>query len=164
MPGVWPTNKKVFSNKMNRKSVCTNKFWGDFGVTTRDEFTEWKKKTDEELQERRDWLASMDRIPLPLGPYPYKSKEHGWVIFSLVDPEWNVCFREKKDFKLGLQYIKTPREGIENPPDNQCKTIEALLMQEYFDPEKHCFAKGKEWKYKLPGKYKLFVCFRVFAC
>ena len=165
MPGVWPTNKKFFSSKMNRAKACTNQFWNDFGVESLTEHAEWAKKTEEERQERIQWLTDMDRTQLPLGPYPFKSKEHGWIIFSLDDPDWNVCFSKKKDFKLGLQYIKSPHAGIDGRGIvSPCRTMEARLMQEHFDTEKHCFDNGKEWKCRLPGKCKFFVCFHVFAC
>ena len=163
MPGVWPTSKKIFSSKMKRSKPCTNKFFDNFGEQR---LVKWENKPKEDRDKRLEWLAGMDKTQLPLGPYPLYFKNNGWVTFSFDDKDWHACFSVKKDFNLGLQFVKSPLghsgidgRGIKSP----CERIEARLMQEYFDPENNCFAAGKEWTTKLSGKYKLLFAL-MFAC
>lgn len=147
---------------MERPNACTNKFFKDFGVATQEEYALWSSKTADEQQERAEFLSGLDKTQLPLGPYPLNSKEHGWIKFSFDDPDWHVCFRARKDFKLGLQFLKSPCVGIDGRGiASQCKSIEVRLMQEQFDAENNCFTTGNTWRAKLSGKCKtccLFVC------
>ena len=155
-----------FLQKMKRSKACTNKFFDDFGEQSPAELAKWEKSPKEDRANRLEWLAGMDKTQLPLGPYPLYFKNNGWVTFSFVDKDWHACFSVRKDFNLGLQFVKSSLghsdidgRGITSP----CERIEARLMQEYFDPENNCFAAREEWTVKLSGKYKLLFAL-MFGC
>ena len=132
---------------------CTNQFFKEFGAATEDEYAAWMSKTDNERQERADWLNGMQGTLLPLGPYPLNSKEHGWITFAFTDTNWHVCFKSRKDFKLGLLFKKSPCVGIDGRGiPTPFKSVEVRLMQEQFDAENNCFTTGNSWPSRLSGK------------
>ena len=138
---------------MERPSSCTNQFHKEMGVATQDEVDAWTSKSEQELADRLTWLSERDGTQLPLGPYPYYHKRHGWITFSFVAQNWHVCYEARKDFKLGLKFVKTPCVGIDGRGiPTPFKSVEVRLMQEQFDAENNCFTKGNTWPSRLSGK------------
>ena len=87
---------------------------------------------------RLDFLQAKENTQLSLGPYPYKDRKHGWLTFDLNDADWAVCYKQRKDYKLGLKfkYIRRHDSNEGSTPEKPV-SMEVKFMQETFDLDNH---------------------------
>ena len=143
-----------------REDRNTNKFFTDFGPATKDELVAWGKKTAEEKKKRMTWLKQKEGVSLPLGPYPFHDKKHGWMTLDMDDKDWIANYTARTDGKLGLAF------SCPNGLQTECSSVEVRLMQETFDPQNNCYTTGDQWTKKIHGELfvHLLVCLFVLAC
>lgn len=100
------------------KTRPTNEYWQHCGPQKWD----LSKQTEEARQSRIDWLKTLNRTPLPSGPYPFHVAFRGWFKGHIDDERYQACYVLREDLNLDVQIFKVTRSL-----DDGCVTNRVLI-------------------------------------
>ena len=87
------------------KTRPTNEYWQHCGPQKWD----LSKQTEEARQSRIDWLKTLNRTPLPSGPYPFHVAFRGWFKGHIDDERYQACYVLREDLNLDVQIFEVTR-------------------------------------------------------